>query len=259
MDVEWKAMGRLRVGGHRGASGRAPENTMASFRLAAGAGCDYLELDVRLSADGVPVVFHDETLDRTTNGSGTVEAMTVAALRDLDAGAWYSPAFEGERIPLLDEVLSLIGGTTGLGATIEAKGPSTGAVIATAVRRSPVAGRLSICSFEPSELLAAAAEAPEVPRLLILDRDDPTADPIAAARAANATGVNLPVDWCDAALVGRLRRAGLFVAGGTVDDEAMLRRAVALGIDACDSNRPDLIVPARDRVAAERERGTAPA
>jgi glycerophosphoryl diester phosphodiesterase len=246
--VEWKSTGRLRVGGHRGASALAPENTMASFRLAASVGCDYLELDVRLTADRVPVVFHDDALERTTNGSGTVEALPLRALRALDAGGWFGPAFAGEHVPLLAEVLVLVESLPRLGATIEAKGAGTGAAIARAIRRSPAATRLSVCSFEPSELVAAAAFAPEVPRLLILDRDDPTVHPIAAAGSASATGVNVPAEWCDEAMVARFHAAGLLVAGGTVDDETTLARVLAVGIDVADSNRPDLIVPAAKRL-----------
>ncbi|HEU4672233.1 MAG TPA: glycerophosphodiester phosphodiesterase family protein [Candidatus Limnocylindrales bacterium] len=257
--MDWSTSGRLRIGGHRGAAGIAPENTMASFRIAAGHGCDYLELDVQLTADDVPVVFHDDELDRTTDGDGHVGARPAGAIRALDAGAWFDRRFRGERVPLLAEVLAFVERQAELGATIEAKGPGTGRVIAAAIGRSPAASRLSVCSFVAAELIEAATIDPELPRILILDRDEPTVDPIAAARAANATGVNLPVDWCDAALVGRLRAAGLFVAGGTVDDDATLRRAVALGIDACDSNRPDLVVPARDRLLRGRERGGAPA
>lgn len=87
---------------HRGASMRAPENTLAAFRLAKAEGADAIELDVKLSADGVPVVIHDPTVDRTTDGSGTVATLSLAALKELDAG-------EGQHIPTLDEVFAEMG------------------------------------------------------------------------------------------------------------------------------------------------------
>ena len=90
---------------HRGASALAPENTMAAFRLAVEAGADLVELDVRLSADGHPVVIHDAYLSRTTDGLGPVARTPLAALQRLDAGSWFAPRFAGERIPTLDEVL----------------------------------------------------------------------------------------------------------------------------------------------------------
>jgi glycerophosphoryl diester phosphodiesterase len=95
----------IRVAGHRGAAGRAPENTCASFRLAWELGADMVELDVRLTADGHPVVLHDPTLDRTTSGTGRVAERTLAEIRSLDAGSHFGPAFAGERVPALAEVL----------------------------------------------------------------------------------------------------------------------------------------------------------
>lgn len=91
--------------GHRGAAGHAPENTMASFWLAHEFGAHAVELDTTLSKDGELVVIHDDTLDRTTDGKGAVSEMTVKELKQYDAGRWYHPRFEGERIPTLEEVL----------------------------------------------------------------------------------------------------------------------------------------------------------
>ena len=91
---------------HRGASSYAPENTLAAFDLALAMGARHLELDVHLSSDGHVVVIHDDTVDRTTNGSGTVTGHTLAALQELDAGSWFGAAFAGARIPTLDEVLA---------------------------------------------------------------------------------------------------------------------------------------------------------
>src|SRR5512134_1609461 len=98
------------VWAHRGASAAAPENTMAAFRAAEAAGADGIELDVHLSRDGVPVVIHDATLERTTTGTGRVAARSVAALQSLDAGSWFAPHFADEVLPTLEETLRLFGG-----------------------------------------------------------------------------------------------------------------------------------------------------
>lgn len=90
---------------HRGSKGTAPENTLASFKHALEVQSDGIELDVHLSADGIPIVIHDETINRTTDGTGWVKDLTVEELQQVDAGSWYSPAFEGEKIPTLEEVL----------------------------------------------------------------------------------------------------------------------------------------------------------
>ncbi|WP_422660252.1 glycerophosphodiester phosphodiesterase [Paenibacillus sp. EC2-1] len=95
---------------HRGASGYAPENTMAAFEQAYKMGADMLELDVQLSNDGQVVVFHDTRLNRTSSGRGTVQNMTLHQLRQLDAGSWYNSRFRGQKIPTLDDILQYFGG-----------------------------------------------------------------------------------------------------------------------------------------------------
>jgi len=129
------------------------------------------------------------------------------------------------------------------GATLEAKGAGTGARRAQVISASGIASRLSICSFEPTELRAAAGGAPGIARILIVDRDAPAADFVALARDAQATGVNVPWQWLDAGMVARLQAAGLLVAGGTIELDA-LSQCLALGIDAIDSNDPGPIVTA---------------
>lgn len=244
--MDWRTIGLgLRIGGHRGAAGEAPENTYAGFELAALVGVDYLEFDVQLLADGSAVVIHDDQLDRTTDGHGPVAAATVTTLAKLDAGAWFDPRFAGQPVPTLAGTLRWLEDRPFLGATIEAKGIGTGAPIARMITASPARDRLSVSSFEPDELRAAARVDPDVPRLLIVDRDAPGADPHTLARDALATGINLPWEWCDRALVQRLHGAGLIVAGGTADDADAIRACIQLDIDIVDSNRPALAVAMR--------------
>src|SRR5262245_14980881 len=106
---------------HRGASSYAPENALAAFDLALDMGARHLEFDVQASADGHLVVIHDDTLARTTNGTGAVSGLTLDALRSLDAGAWFRPEFAGERIPLLTEVLERYGGRAHLHLEIKGR------------------------------------------------------------------------------------------------------------------------------------------
>ncbi|WP_281890037.1 glycerophosphodiester phosphodiesterase [Paenibacillus sp. YYML68] len=103
-----QSYGRPLIIGHRGAAGEAPENTLASFKLAIEQGADALELDVHESADGDIIVCHDHTVDRTTDGTGRIDAMLADELRKLDAGAWFSPSYAGERVPLLAEVFAAV-------------------------------------------------------------------------------------------------------------------------------------------------------
>ena len=92
---------------HRGLSGQAPENSLSAFILAAEAGLPWVELDVQLSADGVPVVIHDESVDRCSDGHGRVRELSLAQLQSLDGGSWFDPAYAGEAIPTLADVLAL--------------------------------------------------------------------------------------------------------------------------------------------------------
>jgi glycerophosphoryl diester phosphodiesterase len=249
--MAWDVPGSgLRIGGHRGASALAPENTMASFVMATAAGADYLELDVQLSLDGEAMVLHDETLERTTDGHGRMDAKSAAELERLDAGAWFDPRFASERIPRVREVLAWLETLPVTGATLEAKGAGSGARLARMISVSHIATRLSICSFEAIELREAAALAPAAARILIVDRDEPGPDLLAAAREAQATGVNVPWEWLDVEAVARLHGAGLLVAGGTIELDA-LPRCLALGIDLVDSNDPGTIVTALRSRAVE--------
>ncbi|MBU6283841.1 glycerophosphodiester phosphodiesterase, partial [bacterium] len=99
---------------HRGASAECPENTLVAFRRAMELGANMIECDLQLTADGHVVVFHDWSLERTTDGSGTVRDQPLAVLRSLDAGSWKEPRFAGERVPTLEEALDATAGRVGL-------------------------------------------------------------------------------------------------------------------------------------------------
>ena len=104
---------------HRGVSAMAPENTMAAFSLAIDCGADGIELDIHLTGDGVPVVMHDSTVDRTTDGTGDVANLSLPQIEVLDAGAWFHKAFAGETVPLLEHVLKVFGGQLSLNLEIK--------------------------------------------------------------------------------------------------------------------------------------------
>ncbi len=127
---------------HRGASSVAPENTMSAFAAAVACGADGLELDIHLSRDGIPVVIHDETLDRTTDGQGQVGDKTWPQLQMLDAGSWFSTDFAGESIPALENVLESFGGQVRLNLEIKEFGAGL------AVSRTVEAlSRCRLCGF----------------------------------------------------------------------------------------------------------------
>jgi glycerophosphoryl diester phosphodiesterase len=164
--------------GHRGASACAPENTLASFNKAVTLGCHFIEFDVMLSSDGEPFVFHDNTLERTTNGAGQFGRVSAKYLRSLDAGSWFSDQYKNEKIPHLNEVLEWLLSSR-VHANIEIK-PYPGTTQATTKtilayldnlwprdRESPL-----LSSFDYSALEICHALAPERPLGLLLDKWD---------------------------------------------------------------------------------------
>ncbi|WP_432543281.1 glycerophosphodiester phosphodiesterase [Kineococcus sp. SYSU DK002] len=172
-------MTRPLVIAHRGYSAVAPENTLAAFEAALRAGADLLELDVRLDADGIPVVLHDARLDRTSDTTGDVEDRAGAQVRAADAGSWFAPAFAGQRVPTLREAADVAARFPAAGLLVEFKGAWTADAAATAVaalRTAGVAGRSVVQSFERSTVQALRDVAPDVRRaLLVLHPGEPVA------------------------------------------------------------------------------------
>jgi glycerophosphoryl diester phosphodiesterase len=222
--------------GHRGASGRAPENTLRAFALALDDGVDALEFDVHL-CEGTLVVIHDDDLARTTNGRGRVATTTLTDLRVLDAG-------DGERVPLLEEVLDLVGERAGL--NIELKGAGTAAPVTALLRARGVdpAGVL-LSAFDHAELVTARAAAPEFRRGALFGRIE--TDPVAAARAVGATTANLHRRTASAARVAALRAAGLEVLVYTVNDVAEALALRDLGVRGVFTDHPDRLLAALGR------------
>lgn len=148
---------------HRGLSKHAPENTLAAIQAAADAGCEWVELDVQCLGDGTPVIWHDDSVDRCSDGQGKLIDLTRDQIRQLDVGSWFSPAFRGERMALLDEALSLVSALE-MGLNLELKinaGHDPAELARTAVHRArqvlPL-DRLLISSFEMTALEAARAQ-----------------------------------------------------------------------------------------------------
>jgi glycerophosphoryl diester phosphodiesterase len=137
---------------HRGASSYAPENTFAAFDLAIRMGVHHIELDVEATSDGHIVVIHDDTVDRTTDGSGPVTNHTLAALQALDAGSWFGARFAGERIPVFDEVLDRYKGRVHIHTEIKGRAPYLSQRTADLVRQHDMVDQVTITSFQRARL-----------------------------------------------------------------------------------------------------------
>jgi glycerophosphoryl diester phosphodiesterase len=151
---------------HRGASAHAPENTISAFQLAFEQGAPFIEFDVKLTSDQQVVIIHDRMVDRTTNGHGRVNQMTLAELKRLDAGAWFDEKFQDERIPTLDEVFETFGNK--LFMNVEFKhfsSPFDGLLekVSVRIKKHHLEKRIILSSFLPTDLIRAHQLLPEVP------------------------------------------------------------------------------------------------
>lgn len=220
--------------GHRGASQRAPENTLPAFRAALEAGADGVELDVHLSADSVPVVIHDDRVDTTTDGTGAVASLTLAQLQALDAGGGFDPRFAGARIPTLEQVLREVGPR--LWINVEVKVQQGLKAIVAAVRRTGMAARVWFSSFRPYTLYRLRALAPEVACGLLYA--PPTAMSLLLRPFTPHEALHPHVSMVTSRFVRRAQRQGLRVVAWTVDEPAMAQQLAAWGVDAIITNAP---------------------
>ena len=236
------ALGLPRLVAHRGALREAPENTLAAFARAAERGARWVEFDVQLSADGVPFLLHDETMDRTTDGQGPAACRPWAELAALDAGARCSPAFAGERIPTLGQALAFCAAHA-LGVNVEikpgadaagrvAREAETGAAVAAAVARLWPAGLPVplLSSFSGTALVAARRAAPRLPRGLCVE--DWPGDWRAQLFAHGAVSIHPRQDTLDAARVAAVRATGCGCVPWTVNDPARAAELFAWGCEA---------------------------
>jgi glycerophosphoryl diester phosphodiesterase len=231
---------------HQGAGGIAPSNTLTAFRRAADLGAAGIELDVHLSADGAAVVIHDFTVDRTTDGRGRVADLPLAALKELDAGSWFDPAFADERIPTLEEVFEAVGWE--LLINVELKPPlrdtpALEATVVALVRRHKLTDRVLISSFDPRVLHRVRRLAPTLPLgFLYGSRPISWLTRALARLIPGLTTEAIHPHWTLLRSAGAIRRAharSRRVVAWTVDEPAHMRQLVTWGVDAIITNHPD--------------------
>jgi glycerophosphoryl diester phosphodiesterase len=223
----------IEVTGHRGARGLAPENTLAGFRLAADFGCHNIELDVHLTKEGDLAVIHDETIDRTTNGSGPVSSFTMAELKQFDAG-------EGQRIPSLREVFQLLKDTE-TNIQIELKGPNTEDPSVELVKKLGFLDRVSFTSFFHSRILRVKNTLPGVTTGILIACNP--VKPIELLAQAKADRLHVNQKVIDTEMVEELHRGGKKLAAwGAIVEAPIIDRLIGLCVDIIGSDRPDLVI-----------------
>ncbi|NML43777.1 glycerophosphodiester phosphodiesterase [Ramlibacter sp. G-1-2-2] len=233
---------------HRGAGKLAPENTLAAFRLGAAHGYRMFECDVKLSADKVPFLLHDATLERTTNGIGRGADQPWNQLAQLDAGSWHSRKYTGEAIPTFENLARWCIANRHF-LDIEIK-PTPGQEAETGDVVARYAARLwqgqavppFLTSFRPESLQAAKQAQPELPRGLLLDTLwDGWFD---IARQLDCAAIVCNHALWDAATVAKVQGAGMRCLSYTVNDDWAAQRLIALGTDGIVTDRVDLFSPA---------------
>lgn len=221
------------VAGHRGDKTGAPENTLPALQLAMDSSIEFVETDLQLTSDGVVVLMHDWTLDRTTNGSGPVWAHSFDELAALDAGSWYSDDFRGTTIPTLDEFLSILR-PSGKSAILELKGSWNAEqvkIVTSQLFSRGVHDRVILASFDLWTLKALSDVAPGIPRMIITRTV--VGDPARLAAACGAVAIVTSQGFVqsDPSVVARIHDAGLGVLLYTLNDRSTWTQAVSLGVD----------------------------
>lgn len=242
------------IASHRGGGATAPENTLPAISAALAGGFDYVEIDVALTADRVPVLMHDATVDRTTDGHGPLSALTLAEVKTLDAGSWFAPEFAGTSVPTFTEVLDLLD-ESGHRAIVELKGEWDADAVAGAVDEITARGlerRVAVSSFDARTLAMTGAASGVVARLFIL-RNLPD-DVVAAAQEAGVRGLVVArravIDRPE--IVEELHAAGIRVVVYTLNDDTQWDEVTALGVDGIVTDDPATLSLWQQGVAGQR-------
>jgi glycerophosphoryl diester phosphodiesterase len=228
---------------HRGASAHAPENTLAAFRLAADQGADGIEFDAKVSRDGVVVILHDATVDRTTGGTGRVSTLLLAELKHLDAGAKFNSKFAGERIPTLEEIFDAVSDRLILNIELTnyaSRDDGLELKVIDLVARRNLADRVMVSSFNPLSLRKVKQAAPHIACGLLYSPDNPIylRQTWGAPLIPDLEARHPEYSLVDADFVRTCHARGQKVNVWTVNEEADMRRMIGAGVDAIMTDRP---------------------
>ena len=231
--------------GHRGAAGLAPENTLAAFQKAVDLGIDGVEFDIQRTTDGELVVFHDETVDRTTDGKGETGKFSLPELKALDTGKWFLPDFAGEKIATFAEVLDLLKNANII-LHVELKDPwlypNMEQEVVDMLRKYDYVERCQIRSFYHPVLFAVHEIAPEFSISELWWQVLPTAE------ETNFKTINGQGDLYTAEYLAEVHARGQKATAWTVNDMELARNLIAMGIDGITTDYPDKVLKLATKV-----------
>ncbi len=250
-------MGDIEIIGHRGFAGRAPENTLASIEAALTAGARAVEFDVHVASCGTPVVIHDDTVDRTTDGEGPVLRHTVEQLRTLDAGSWFDPTFAGERIPTLTETLDHVAGRVSH-VYPEVKGirePSDVDGMVHLVHDRAMSDRTTFISIDWSilERVRARDAAIRIGFIVVTADLFDEALSLAAADPAAILDLNQEIALDEPSVVERAKDEGVDVVTWTVNEPDEATRLRGAGVIGFTTDHVDRLLAWADQESHEQE------
>lgn len=228
------------VAGHRGDSDGGPENTLPALQRVIDGPAEFVETDVQLTADGIPILMHDWTLDRTTDGTGPVWASTWDEIRALDAGRWYSAEFLGTPVPRLEEFLDILE-PSAKHAMIELKGswtPEQAVLVTREIYQRGLQERVVLASFDLMTLRSVQQIAPGLQRAIITREVNGDPADLAGACGAVAIVTSQAFVLSDPGIVDRIHAAGLGVLLYTLNDSATWSEAISLGVDGIITDKP---------------------
>ena len=240
---------------HRGASQTHPENTMAAYKAALEAGADGLELDVQLTKDDVPVLIHDESVHRTTNGKGWVKDYTFDKLTELDAGSWFHESSAHARIPALEELLSWVANTP-LILNIELKSgliayPGIEAAVLDLVTKYDMVGRVIISSFNHYSLVNIREQHSTIETAVLFMEG--LYEPWDYAKRIGAQSLHCYFPAARPFLIEGAKKAGIPLRLFTVNEEAHLNGFMRAGCDGIITDNPELAVQVRQQLQAKKQ------
>ena len=225
---------------HRGASGNAPENTLAAFKKALEIGVDAVELDLHGTVDGEIVVIHDATLDRTTNLQGHINETSLETIRNADAGGWFDTEFAGERVPTLAEALACIGKKTM--AILEIKDPLIAEAVVAKIHETSTLDTTVVISFHTSVLQTIRTLEPRIATGWLIGSPNRHVSPITLCQQLGELGsslLNVNHELITAEFAYEVHRRGIALWCWTVDDIVRMREMRALGVQGITSNYPE--------------------